>query len=46
MIIPKHLPTAEVQYLDLLRHTMKHGYDIHNDRTGKVCRTVTGAVLY
>jgi thymidylate synthase len=46
MILPKNLPSAEVQYLDLLRTTMEHGHDIRNDRTGMVCRTVTVAVMY
>lgn len=46
MIIPKNLPTAEQQYLNLLRYIMEHGYDILNERTGKVCRTAVGATLY
>lgn len=31
---------AEVQYLNHLRHIYENGYDIQNERTGEVCRTV------
>lgn len=32
--------TAEQQYLNALKRVVNEGVDIHNDRTGKFCRTI------
>ena len=32
--------TGEQQYLNALKRVLDEGYDIHNERTGKICRTI------
>lgn len=35
-----HVERAEKQYMDGMRLIHDHGHDIHNERTGKFCRTI------